>query len=132
MKAAYVRRGRLRNGPRKVIVQPVALPGLAARGAARRLSHKEFTERASKHYAETGTYDIDLFYDTSRLVSFPKVGDSGDERIELCDREVKYYTARITIPLAFPDDLLNMILRVSKMHVYTTAHGRLRRAFGCL
>lgn len=112
MKMVYVKQGRIQgrfgDSPEDVSVRVVAMQNMAHRKAARELTDKELQKRAQKHLQEKGTYDRDLFYDTSQLVSFSDVEDP----MYLHDREIKHFKVTITIPSNFPDDMLNQSLMV--------------------
>lgn len=60
-------------------------------------------------YIKTGKYDKNLLYDTAQLISFPdmKLDGAGHATIHLYDNKEETISMRITIPLSFPDDLLN-------------------------
>lgn len=123
IKMVYVKRGRIRNAGNKVIATPAVSGNIVVRSAARQLTPEEFRTRALKHVSETGKYDKELFYDLGQLVSFID-SNNYDKPSELYDREVKYYTARITIPSDFPDDLLDKhITMFLKANVITKGIG---------
>lgn len=119
MKIVYIRKGELK--PKKVMARPTA-KNIALRAAAKNLPQDELTKRATKHLADFGVYDKDLFYDTSQLVSFPELGRDGS--IELWHRGIKYFTARITVPSDFPDDMLNdPILIIFRPYIHSEGVG---------
>jgi hypothetical protein len=55
----------------------------------------------------TGNYNKNLFYDTYNIVSFP-YGDV----INLADREVKNMRLRVSIPVDFPEELVNKKIEI--------------------
>lgn len=120
MKIVYVRKGRFK--PKKVTARPTVMKNMALRAAAKNLPQNELTKKASKYLADFGTYDRELLYDTSQLVSFPELDRDGS--IDLWHRETKNFTARITIPSDFPDDMLNdPVLIMLKPHVCSKGIG---------
>ena len=60
-------------------------------------------------YINTGKYDKNLLYDTAQLISFPnlRLGTKGYFTVQLYDRKEVTINIDLTIPLDFPDDLLN-------------------------